>query len=46
MTDSAGCAMVQVLLELSMMKQGDEATAIITQCIEKLEKYCILHPEP
>mmetsp|Transcript_47602 Transcript_47602/g.113340 ORF Transcript_47602/g.113340 Transcript_47602/m.113340 type:complete len:202 (-) Transcript_47602:324-929(-) len=35
----------EVLLELSMMKQGDEATAIITQCIEKLEKSLAIYPD-
>lgn len=35
----------EVLLELSMMKQGDEAMQLIMQCIDKLERSLNIFPD-
>ena len=35
----------QVLLELSMLKQGEEAMQLITQCIDKLERSLEIFPD-
>jgi len=35
----------EVLLELSMLKQGDEAMQLIMQCIEKLERSLQIFPD-